>query len=55
MICCVCVNKCENKIRELIKEGHDLDSLKEEYGVGTGCGLCIPYVEEMIEDENNKK
>ena len=52
MICCVCENKCEKALRQLIREGCDtVEKLREEHGVSGHCGICEPYVQGYIDDE----
>jgi bacterioferritin-associated ferredoxin len=56
MICCVCVNVCEDKIREYIRNGFDtIEKLQEELDVDRRCKLCHPYIMNMIEEECQKE
>ncbi len=31
------------------RHGSDLDALTAHFGCGRGCGLCVPYIRQMLE------
>jgi bacterioferritin-associated ferredoxin len=46
---CVCRGVKFTTLLALSKRvGPDIDRLAEETGCGTSCGLCIPYILEML-------
>ena len=55
-VVCVCKQVTERKIRKAVKNGkRRFISVKQETEAGSGCGLCTPFVEDIIKDELNKK
>ena len=51
MIVCVCNRVSESQVREALRDGHkSVESLSECLGVGTGCGSCLEYAQELIEN-----
>ena len=55
-VVCVCKQVTERKIRRAVKEGRRrFVSVKQVTGAGSGCGLCQPLVEDIIEDELKKR
>ena len=51
MVACICCHKSEEWIREKIREGFDtVEKLRDE-GCSLGCQMCVPYVEQYIEEE----
>jgi bacterioferritin-associated ferredoxin len=51
VISCVCVNVNEEKIRELIREGHDTIEKLQDFGICLGCRMCYPYIMDYIKEE----
>jgi bacterioferritin-associated ferredoxin len=46
---CVCRAVSFEELWRLAQEvGPDLSKLQERTGCGTGCGLCVPYILEML-------
>ena len=54
-VLCYCKQVTERRIRKTVKEGRRrFVSVKQATDAGSGCGLCQPYVEDIIKDELNK-
>lgn len=51
MIVCVCHNVSEREIKALLDEGLSLEEIVERTSASTGCGTCLEYLIEVIEDE----
>lgn len=47
-IVCTCENVSDQTIQQAIDAGHSLEQLKETLKCGTGCGSCIPQINQMI-------
>ncbi len=55
-VLCLCKQVTERKIRRTVKEGRRrFVSVKQATEAGSGCGLCQPFVEDIIKDQLNKK
>lgn len=51
MIVCLCRSVSDRKITELIESGVDnFGSLQNLCGVGSGCGKCVRFVCDLIEE-----
>ncbi|GAA6749275.1 nitrite reductase large subunit NirB [Thermus tengchongensis] len=49
---CSCENVTKGTILEAIRSGHrDLTSLKKATRAGTGCGGCVPVLDEILKEE----
>ena len=54
-VICVCKQVTERKIRKVVKEGRKrFVSVKQATEAGSGCGLCQPIVQDIIDDELKK-
>lgn len=54
-VLCVCKQVTERRIRKAVKEGRRrFVSVKQATEAGSGCGLCQPLVQDIIEDELKK-
>ncbi len=54
-VICVCKQVTERKIRKAIKEGRRrFISVKQATEAGSGCGLCQPIIQDIIDDELKK-
>ena len=54
-VICVCKQVTERKIRKTVREGRRrFVSVKQATDAGSGCGLCQPFVEDVIADELKK-
>ena len=54
-VVCVCKQVTERKIRKVVKSGKKrYISIKQATEAGSGCGLCQPLVEDIIQDEKSK-
>ena len=54
-VLCLCKQVTERRIRKAVKEGRRrFVSVKQATGAGSGCGLCQPFVEDIISDELKK-
>ncbi len=54
-VICVCKQVTERKIRKAVREGKKkFISVKQATEAASGCGLCQPFVEDIIEDELKK-
>lgn len=50
MIVCLCEGISDKKVRQCIHAGAcTLRQIKEACGAGSGCGLCRPFLRQMIE------
>lgn len=55
-VVCVCKQVTERKIRKAVKNGaRRFISVKQRTDAGSSCGLCTPFVEDIIEDEKKKR
>jgi len=55
-VLCLCKQVTERRIRKTVKEGRRrFVSVKQATEAGSGCGLCQPFVEDIIKDQLNKK
>lgn len=55
-VVCLCKQVTERKIRKAVREGRKrFVSVKQATEAGSGCGLCQPFVEDIIKDELHKK
>ncbi len=54
-VVCVCKQVTERKIRKNVRAGKKrYISIKQATEAGSGCGLCQPLVEDIINDEKEK-
>ena len=54
-VICVCKQVTERKIRKAVREGRRrFVSVKQATEAGSGCGLCQPIVQDIIDDELKK-
>lgn len=54
-VLCVCKQVTERKIRKVVQSGRKrYISVKQATEAGSGCGLCQPLVEDIIDDEKKK-
>ncbi len=54
-VICECLNVTDHEIEDAVLEGrHDLEAVQKLTKAGTGCGKCVPKVEELIEQYKNK-
>lgn len=54
-VLCYCKQVTERKIRKAVRNGRRrFVSVKQETEAASGCGLCQPFVEDIIEDEKKK-
>ncbi len=54
-VICVCKQVTERKISKAVKEGRKrFISVKQATEAGSGCGLCQPIVQDIIDDELKK-
>jgi bacterioferritin-associated ferredoxin len=54
-VLCVCKLVTERKIRKVVQSGRRrFVSVKQATDAGSGCGLCQPFVEDVIADELKK-
>lgn len=51
MIVCVCKNVNTASIRESLESGMTLEEISSNLGLGTGCGQCLAFAEELVEEE----
>jgi len=55
-VLCLCKQVTERRIRKAVKEGRRrFVSVKQATDAGSGCGLCTPFVEDVIKDQLLKK
>lgn len=55
LIVCVCKQVSESELAQAMSEGHrSLDALSQCLGVGTGCGSCVDYAEELLQDSGTR-
>lgn len=54
-VLCLCKQVTERKIRKAVRNGRRrFVSVKQATEAGSGCGLCQPFVEDIIKDELKK-
>jgi bacterioferritin-associated ferredoxin len=54
-VVCVCKQVTERKIRKVVSEGRKrFISVKQATDAGSGCGLCQPIVQDIIDDQLKK-
>lgn len=54
-VLCYCKQVTERKIRKAVRNGRRrLVSVKQETEASSSCGLCQPFVEDVIADELKK-
>jgi len=46
---CVCYNTSFDNILLSLESGKSLEDILSDTGVGSGCGLCMPYIHLSIE------
>lgn len=52
MIVCVCKRVNSSQIKEAVRNGAaDVLDVSQKLGLGTGCGCCVEFAEQMIDDE----
>ena len=55
-VVCVCKQVTERRIRKAVQEGHRrLVSVKRRTEAASSCGLCQPFVDDIIQDELKRK
>ncbi len=46
---CVCFDVSFRRLKQLADERNaDFDELQRTFGCGRGCGMCVPYIREML-------
>ena len=54
-VICVCKQVTERKIRKTVQEGRKrFISVKQATEAGSGCGLCQPIVQDIIDNQLKK-
>ena len=54
-VICVCKQVTERKIRKAVKDGRKrFVSVKQATEAGSGCGLCQPIVQDIIDSQLKK-
>ncbi len=54
-VICVCKQVTERSIRKVVREGRRrFISVKQATEAGSGCGMCQPIVQDIIDDELSK-
>lgn len=47
---CVCRGVSFAELKDLAERtGADLDGIAERTGCGSGCSMCVPYIQKMLE------
>lgn len=55
-VICVCKQVTERRIRKAVQAGHRrFVSVKRMTEASSSCGLCQPYVEDIIADQQKRK
>jgi bacterioferritin-associated ferredoxin len=55
-VVCVCKQVTERRIRKTVQDGfRRFTSVKRRTEAASSCGLCQPFVEDIIEDELKRK
>ena len=53
MIICVCKRINTNQIMDAIDRGvTNVEQLTEQLGLGTGCGGCVEYTRDLVEQQS---
>lgn len=56
MLVCHCLGISDRSIRAAIRSGAACrDSVAESCGAGSGCGGCLPAVDELIHEERSER
>jgi len=55
MIVCLCKGINEETILEKCNKYSTYQEIKDNTNAGTGCGICLPYIEQMLKDQNETK
>ena len=54
-VVCLCKQVTERRIRKAVRDGHRrFVAVKQATEAGSGCGLCQPFVQDIINDELEK-
>lgn len=54
-VLCYCKQVTDRRIRKEFRNGRRrFVSIKQATGAGSGCGLCQPFVEDIINEEKQK-
>ena len=54
-VVCVCKQVTERKVRRAVRDGSkSFVSVKQVTEAGSGCGLCQPFIQDIIDDELKK-
>ena len=53
MVVCICKNINSRQLRECLQSGMSIEDISEEMGLGTGCGRCLEYACNLVEQEIN--
>ncbi|MFP6806397.1 MAG: (2Fe-2S)-binding protein [Pseudomonadales bacterium] len=52
MIVCVCKKINSAQVKEAIDRGiTDVEELSEQLGLGTGCGRCVEFTRQFVEQQ----
>lgn len=53
---CLCFGVKESKIRKFcrLEKPKYASQISDCFGAGTGCGICVPDLERIFEEENDK-
>ncbi len=54
-IICTCTGTTENKVKQLIAKGADLDKIASATGASTGCGSCDILIIELLNPQPLEK
>lgn len=55
MIICVCKRVNSAQVEAAMDRGvTDVDELSRQLGLGTGCGRCVEFAQQMIQRERNE-
>lgn len=52
MYVCICKAVTDSQITNALRHGcKDVADISQTLGVGTGCGSCLPFAEELVESQ----
>lgn len=47
---CICRMVSMDEIKKRLDNGEELSDIMEQTRAGDGCGLCVPYMEQLVEE-----
>lgn len=51
MVVCLCHNLNDKKLKELARQGHDVQDVRRLHKAGSNCGMCVKDMRRILSDE----